>query len=103
MTGPKELGFWSKRHAPNIDSQYGILHTGVKYRVIKVFIDYNEEQHPVGEEWTFLAYSFLPYDSGLQWFVSFDGVYEWAIPLWLADPRQDEIERNITDYIERVE
>ena len=100
MVEPKEIGYWSNLKAPNIGTQYGILQKGEKYRVIKAFTDCNNVTHNVGETWIFLAYSFLPYDDGLQWFVTYDGRHEWDIPLWLAQERFQDIERHIEDYVE---
>lgn len=45
---------------------------GRRYRVVKIFTDYDRGEHPVGEEWTFEGHSFLPYDDGLSLFVALD-------------------------------
>ena len=48
---------------------------------IKAFTDHDRDVHPVGEEWTFLRSAFVPYHSGMSWFVSFDNVGETHIRL----------------------
>ena len=97
MHGPEKLGFWSGVRAPNCGSNHQFLVAGTRYRVIKEFADHNRHIHPVGEEWLFLGYSFLPYDDGLSWFVSFDGTHEWHIPMQWRDDEQgktiDALER----------
>ncbi|WP_110955905.1 DUF3601 domain-containing protein [Anaerosinus massiliensis] len=100
MIGPKELGFWSNLKAVNIGTERGILAKGKTYRVIKDFIDADGTTHKPGETWVFLAYSFLSYDNGLQWFITIDHRQEWAIPLWLDDLQQQQVDRNLANYIE---
>lgn len=88
MYGPEKPGFWSGIEAANCGPKYRFLMAGKRYRVIKEFEDYDRHVHPQGEEWLFLGYSFLPYDDGLSWFVSFDGVREWHIPMQWRDEEQ---------------
>lgn len=46
---------------------------GRDYVVVPVFVDFDRGQHPVGERWTFIGSSFLPYDDGLSLFAVIDG------------------------------
>ncbi len=41
------------------------LRPGKTYEVIQAFIDYDQQHHAVGEIWTLIAQSFVPYDDGL--------------------------------------
>lgn len=43
------------------------------YVVTQAFVDFDQGLHPVGERWTFIGSSFLPYDDGLSLFVVRDG------------------------------
>jgi len=38
---------------------------GKKYRVVKVFTDYDGIVHEIGETWIYQGTNFLPYDDGL--------------------------------------
>lgn len=100
MTGPKDIGFWSNLKAANIGKQRRYLKEGNKYRVIKTFTDYDGTTHNIGEIWTFLAYSFNYYDNGVQWFITFNDIQEWSIPLWLDDKQQKEVDCCPEIYIE---
>ena len=51
----------------------------MRYRVIREFKDDDTHVHPVGEEWTFLGSSYVPYHSGAGFAVSFDVLREWLI------------------------
>lgn len=75
------------------------LEAGMRYRVIKAFTDHDRDVHPLGEEWTFLRSSFVPYHSGMSWFVSFDGVEETHIRLQSIPQEQGEILDNLADYL----
>ena len=100
MTGPKKIGFWSDLKAVNTGNHRGFLNVGNQYRVIKDFVDYDGTTHKKGERWTFLAYSYNCYDNGLQWFITFDNVQEWQIPLLLDDKEQEKIDIHPEVYIE---
>ena len=41
------------------------LTTGHQYEVVQPFIDYDGQQHPTGEVWTFVRTCFLPCEDGL--------------------------------------
>ena len=43
-----------------------MLRPGQKYEVIREFTDYNQQRHTVGEAWTFIAKSFVPYEDGMR-------------------------------------
>ncbi|MDR2639050.1 MAG: DUF3601 domain-containing protein [Helicobacteraceae bacterium] len=96
MIGPKKMGFWSKSRKGNA---HQFLRPSKRYRVIKSFQDHDEHIHPEGEEWIFLGYSFLPYDDGLLWFVSFDEKREWSIPMRWNDSSQSAIIDRLSEYI----
>jgi hypothetical protein len=78
------------------------LEAGQRYRVIKAFTDHDRDDHPVGEEWTFLRSAFVPYHSGMSWFVTFDGVEETHIRLQSIPEEQGEILDNLAEYLVAV-
>ena len=78
------------------------LEPGTHYRVIRSFVDHDRDLHPEGEEWTFLRSAFVPYHSGMSWFVSFDGVEETHIRLQSIPEEQGEILNNLAEYLVAV-
>lgn len=66
------------------------------------FSDYDGHTHPAGEEWMFLGYSFSPYDDGMSFFVSLDGLQEWQIQLQLRSEEQGHVLGHLPDYIEAL-
>lgn len=46
---------------------------GRDYVVARGFADFDRGQHPVGQRWTFIGSSFLPYDDGLSLFALING------------------------------
>jgi hypothetical protein len=97
MLGPRPLDFWT----PNGGDPFGHLLPGRRYRVSQAFFDYEGEEHPVGEEWTYLGHNFLPYEDGLSLFVSLDGEQAWHIRMQWTEEAQgailDDLENYITD------
>jgi len=69
---------------------------------IKAFTDHDRDVHPVGEEWTFLRSAFVPYHSGMSWFVSFDNVGETHIRLQGIPQEQGEVLDNLAEYLVAV-
>lgn len=53
-------------------ASHQFLHAGCRYRVIRGFRDFDGEEHAVGERWTFLGSSFVPYEDGLSLYVTLD-------------------------------
>ncbi|MDJ0365928.1 DUF3601 domain-containing protein [Hymenobacter sp. H14-R3] len=49
------------------------LTPGQRYCVVREFIDYNYQTHPVGETWVFERTNFVPYEDGLTVYVSIGG------------------------------
>ncbi|MFD1260068.1 DUF3601 domain-containing protein [Entomomonas asaccharolytica] len=98
MQNLKPIGFYSKSKSEN----YGYLKVNNFYKIIKPFTDNDNNLHVVGEKWQYLGYSFLPYDEGLQWIVSFDGKHEMMIPLWLLLEEQRYIANNIEQFIQLI-
>ncbi len=89
MYGPCPAGHWTSHVKP---SNFGPLKVGVRYQVVKAFVDHDRVAHEVGETWTFLGHNFLPYDDGLSLFVSLDGTQEWHIRLqWRGEEQADVI------------
>jgi hypothetical protein len=94
MYGPKELGFWSG-HADSVSKP---LVFGVDYIVIRPFVDFDGDAHPLGERWRFVGCSFAPYDNGLSLFVqTADG--EWHIRLQLDAERQGAVWDHFDQYV----
>ena len=102
MYGPKPLGHWSSHQAPNTSKEHEFLIAGKRYRVIRQFSDYDKAAHLVGEEWTFLGCSFVPYDDGMSFFVSPDGAGEWHIRLQWRPEEQGDILDHLANYLAEI-
>ena len=99
MNGPKPRGYWTS--GPREPGET-LLEVGRRYVVATAFTDFDGDQHPEGENWTFLAQYFLPYDDGLSLFVSFDEVSEWHIRLQWRPDTQGEIINHLNDHVKPV-
>ena len=102
MYGPNPLGFWSSGKAPNCGKNHQFLEASRKYRVVQAFTDNDGHSHPIGEEWTFLGFSFLPYDDGLSWFVSLDGKQEWHIPMQWRPEAEGKVIDALATYVQPI-
>jgi hypothetical protein len=98
MYGPEQLGKWSSRIAAH-GRQHQFLIAGRRYRVVREFADYDKGVHLPGEEWVFLGHSFLPYEDGMSFFVTRDGVGEWHIRLQWRREEQGNILDNLAAYL----
>ncbi len=80
---------------------HGFAHLvpGKRYGVIKPFKDFDREDHPVGETWTYLGTAFLPYDDGRSLFVSADGIRDWHIRLQGREEEQRDILDALHEYV----
>lgn len=101
---PKETTLEFTRNGLHVRESVMELHleAGQRYRVIKAFTDHDRDDHPVGEEWTFLRSAFVPYHSGMSWFVSFDGVEETHIRLQSIPEEQGDIINSLAEYLVAV-
>lgn len=99
MYGPRPAGFWTSHLNSTTPQPWGHLRPSVTYRVCKPFTDYDQDLHPVDETWTFLGYSYLPYDSGLSLFVSVDGISEWNIPMMCVPEEQGGVVDRFVEYV----
>ena len=102
MNGPQKIGHWSNLKAPNHTDRHQHLLAGHKYKVIREFVDYDEDKHPVGETWTFLGCSFLPYDDGLSLFVTFNGKQEWHLRMQWRKEAQANVLDALSEYIQAL-
>ena len=68
------------------------------YMVVQAFQDFDGNEHPVGETWSFIGSSFLPYDDGLSLFVAIDGERRHIRMQWRED-QQGAIVDNLADYV----
>lgn len=75
------------------------LWPGQHYDVVQAFRDFDGQEHPVGEGWTFIGSSFLPYDDGLSLFVRIDG-QDRQIRMQWREGAQDTIIDNLKDYVQ---
>jgi hypothetical protein len=76
-----------------------MLEVGRRYRVINEFLDFDRRKHPVGEEWTFLGHSFVPYEDGMSFLVSVDGKQDWPIRLQWRQEEQAHILDDLLQYV----
>lgn len=74
------------------------LVSGRDYVVIQAFKDFDQGQHPVGERWTYIGSSFLPYDDGLSLFMEVDGKRRQVRMQW-RDEEQGPIIDRLQDYV----
>ena len=72
---------------------------GTRYVVTREFVDYDRRVHPVGERWTFLKASFVPYYDGLTLEVQPESGGAWRVRMeWLASG-QGEIIDHLEQYV----
>jgi hypothetical protein len=96
MIGPRPNGQWMSRLRPQ---PFKHLAVGQRYRVIRGFVDFDGDHHPVGEVWTFLGQNFLPCDDGLSLFVSLDGEREWHIRMQWRPEAQAAVIDSLHDHV----
>jgi hypothetical protein len=77
------------------------LVSGRRYAVVRAFRDFDQGEHLVGEEWTFIGHSFLPYDDGLSLFVEV-GDQQRHIRMQWRDEEQGPIIDRLQDYVQEV-
>lgn len=100
MIGPKPAGFWTG--ALGAPSAIGPLAPGVRYRVVRPFVDFDRGEHAVGETWVFRGCSFAPHDDGLSLFVSLDADDEWHIRMQWIDDQQGAVLDALAEYVQRA-
>ena len=75
------------------------LTPGQQYRVTQPFLDFDRQQHPIGETWTFITTNFLPYDDGLTLHVLRNGLPAVYRLQWRPEEQANIIENFLT-YVE---
>lgn len=80
-------------------TSFGHLWPGTTYTVVQAFRDFDGTDHPVGEIWTFIGSSFLPYDDGLSLFVAIEGDRRQIRMQW-REEAQGPIIDNLEDYVQ---
>jgi hypothetical protein len=94
---------FTRQGVHNVESVMHLyLESGKRYRVIKAFVDHDRDLHPQGEEWTFQRSAFVPYHSGMSWFVSFDGREEKHIRLQGIPEEQGYLLDNLAEFLVEV-
>lgn len=86
-------------HHHGIGQGFHHMEPGKRYRVIKAFTDFDRQEHPAGEEWTYLGTAFLPYDDGRSLFVSLDGARQWHIRMQDRTEEQGPILDRFHEYV----
>lgn len=99
MYGPKPAGTWSQHTSVPAGTPYRHLIPGQRYQVATPFTDFDGDTHDTGEVWTFVGWSYLPYDRGLSLFVSRNGDDEWHIRLMCVPEEQGPIVDRLADYV----
>jgi hypothetical protein len=69
------------------------------YMVVRAFRDFDGGEHSVGETWSFIGSSFLPYDDGLSLFVEIEGDRRQVRMQW-REGAQGEIVDNLEHYLQ---
>lgn len=75
------------------------LETDRHYVVIKPFKDFDGQEHKIGEAWTYIGSSFLPYDDGLSLFAVIDGKERQVRMQW-RDEEQGPVVDHLRDYLQ---
>lgn len=75
------------------------LTSGQKYRVVKPFVDFDKQMHPIGETWTFVETNYVPYDDGLTLHVIKDNTPDVYRLRWVKEDQADIIE-NFAQFVE---
>ena len=78
---------------------YAHMVPGKRYRVVKEFVDFDHQVHPVGETWWYVGTAFLPYDDGRSIFVSLDGDREWHIRMQDRVEEQGPVLDKLWEYV----
>jgi len=98
MYGPQPKTRWLIKPS-NFLKRYQHLNARRRYVVCRSFVDYDGDEHPVGEEWDFLFCSLFPYEMGVTLHVTLDSKREWLIRMQHEDDQQGEILENLELYI----
>ena len=92
-------GTFSSLH---IARAFGPFRVGRRYEVVRAFTDFDGDEHPPGERWTFLGHNFVPYEDGLCLFVTLDGEREWNMRMcWRGEDQAGVIDA-FADYVRKV-
>ncbi len=75
------------------------LQQELPYKVIKEFIDYDKQLHPIGETWIYKGTAFLPYEDGLSLFVNKNDSLIMYRLQWRKEEQADIID-NFKDFVE---
>ena len=86
-------------YPPTADFKH-LIH-GQRYRVVMAFVDFDREEHKVGESWTYIGSAFLPYDDGLSLFVEIDDKTHHIRMQWRNEEQGPIIDR-LADYVRDV-
>ncbi|GAB3634493.1 hypothetical protein GCM10027422_00830 [Hymenobacter arcticus] len=71
---------------------------GQCYCVMREFVDYDRQVHPVGETWVFESTNFVPYEDGLTLHVRVGGLPVVYRLQWRPEEQAALIE-NFTDFV----
>ena len=74
------------------------LRPGKTYAVVQEFTDYDQLRHAVGETWTFIGQSFLPYEDGMRLEIRQQGQLTHFRLQWRAES-QGFVLDNFSDYV----
>jgi len=99
MNLPDQTNKWAVIIARMCLRDHQFLQCGRQYQVTREFVDYDKCVHPSGERWVFIGSSFVPYEDGMSFFVSFDDVHESQIRLQWRPEAQAEILDKLSEYI----
>lgn len=81
---------------------YRHLRPGGRYMVVLEFVDHDRALHPVGEQWRYRGYSFLPYDDGLSLFISLDDVRDRQVRLQCVREEQADIVARLEQHMREI-
>lgn len=82
--------------------KYDYLIPNEKYAIIKSFSDASGKTFEEGTVFTYLTYTFLPYDDGLQWWITTDNIDVKDIALCLKEENHLYISDNTEIYFKKI-
>ena len=71
---------------------------GQRYCVVRAFVDYDHQVHPIGETWVFKCTNFVPYEDGLTLHVHLSGL-PVAYRLQWRPEAQAALLENFTNFV----
>ena len=103
MRGPFAVGTIGNRNSPSDKNwETGKFVRGALYRVSHSFLDSDGDEHPAGEQWTFISSLYSKFEDELTICIRKQNGEEWKISLTWNKDAQGFIIEHWEDYFTRV-